>query len=57
MLISMDLRHVLHQEYNWVYGEDWDISITISTDEFDLDFQAESVLLPEQFLALETSKS
>lgn len=34
MLVSMDLRHVMQQELNWVYGEDWDISFTISDNEF-----------------------
>ena len=57
LLVSMDLRHVMEQEYNWVYGEDWEISFTISDDEFTLESQAQSVLLPEQFLTASTSKS
>lgn len=40
MLVSMDLRHVMEQEINWVYGEDWDVSFTIATDEFMLNATA-----------------
>lgn len=29
-LITMDLRHALPQEVNWVYGDDWSIAITIA---------------------------
>jgi hypothetical protein len=28
-LITMDLRHIFGQVYNWVYGDDWAISITV----------------------------
>jgi hypothetical protein len=63
MLITMDLRHLYDQNVNWVYGEDWDISISISsnrdTDNFTLtlDSVAKPVLLSEQFLTKSTSKS
>ena len=32
MLITMDLRSLMLTEYNWVYGEDWAISITIEKE-------------------------
>ena len=37
MLVSIDLRQVMPQELNWVYGEDWEISFTISPDPFEID--------------------
>lgn len=57
MLVSFDLRHLLDQEQNWVYGEDWDISFMISDEEFSINATAHSVLLSEQFLNSKTSKS
>lgn len=63
MLISMDLRHLFDQNVNWVYGEDWDISISISSNKdsdnhtLTLDSLAKPVLLAEQFLSKETTKS
>ena len=32
MLITMDLRSLMLTEFNWVYGEDWAISITIEKE-------------------------
>lgn len=32
MLITMDLRAIMATEFNWVYGEDWAISITIEKE-------------------------
>ena len=29
LLVTMDLRAMMSSEFNWVYGEDWAISITI----------------------------
>jgi hypothetical protein len=42
----MDFRHLLPQEYNWVYGEDWSIAITIKekiaiTDDIDSNMMPE----------------
>jgi len=54
MLVSMDLRHVMESEFNWVYGEDWDISFMISDNEFMINATAESILLAEQFLHFNT---
>ena len=50
MLITMDLRHILDTSYNWVYGEDWDISITISTDPIKVNDPVVNVLMPELYL-------
>jgi len=46
----MDLRHILDTTYNWVYGEDWDISITISTDPIKVNDPVVNVLMPELYL-------
>jgi len=54
--ITMDLRHVLSQEVNWVYGEDWSIAITIN-DELDLVADIDSTMIPEQFLHKNTLKN
>jgi len=43
-------------EYNWVYGEDWSISISIEK-EIDLDQEETSVYLPEQLLRKQTRKN
>jgi hypothetical protein len=51
----MDLRHVLPQEVNWVYGEDWAIAITIGED-LSLDEEIAPTMLPEQFLNKDTLK-
>lgn len=32
MLITMDLRSLMKTEFNWVYGEDWSVSITIDKE-------------------------
>ena len=32
MLITMDLRQIMATEYNWVYGEDWGVSLTIDNE-------------------------
>jgi hypothetical protein len=50
MLVTMDLRHILDSYWNWVYGEDWDISITISTAPFDVNDPVVNVLMPELYL-------
>ena len=55
-LITMDFRHLLPQEYNWVYGEDWSIAIQIK-NKLDLTSKVEPYMLPEQFLHKETLKS
>lgn len=53
MLITMDLRHLYDQNINWVYGEDWDISLSISsnsdTDNYTLtlDSVAKPILMAE----------
>jgi hypothetical protein len=52
----MDFRHLLPQEYNWVYGEDWSIAIQIK-NKLDLNSKVEPYMLPEQFLHKETLKS
>ena len=49
MLISMDLRSLMMTEFNWVYGEDWAVSITIEK-ELSLMTQEKPQMLPEQFL-------
>ena len=46
MLITMDLRHLMATEYNWVYGEDWSISVSIEK-EIDLYQEETPVYLPE----------
>lgn len=50
MLVTMDLRHILDSYWNWVYGEDWDISVTISTAPFDVNDRVVNVLMPELYL-------
>ena len=45
MLVSMDFRHVMEQELNWVYGEDWDVSFMISVNEFMTNVFAEQPLV------------
>ena len=55
-LITMDLRSLLKQEYNWVYGEDWAVSITIEK-ELDLMDDESPIKLPEQFLSSQTDKN
>jgi hypothetical protein len=50
MLVTMDLRHILEATWNWVYGEDWDISITISTTPFGVNDPVVNVLMPEIYL-------
>jgi hypothetical protein len=47
----------MESEFNWVYGEDWDISFTISTEEFHINSTATPVLMAEQFLNRMTTKS
>jgi len=56
MLVTMDLRSVMQQEYNWVYGEDWALSITIEK-ELHLMNRESPFLLPEQFLRKQTFKN
>ena len=51
----MDLRHLLPQEYNWVYGEDWTIGVTIG-EKLTLKSKIDPVLLPETFLNKKTIK-
>lgn len=46
MLVTMDLRQIMLTEYNWVYGEDWSISITIAK-ELDLKEKESPTFLPE----------
>lgn len=55
-LITMDLRSLMKQEFNWVYGEDWAISISIEKDLAMLDSES-PIKLPEQFLSHQTSKN
>jgi hypothetical protein len=31
-LITMDLRHLPPESFDWTYGEDWGISFTLSED-------------------------
>jgi hypothetical protein len=31
-LITLDLRHIYEQNYNWTYGEDWSISFTLGSN-------------------------
>lgn len=57
MLITMDLRHILDSYWNWVYGEDWDISITIQTTPFDVNDQVVNVLMPELYLNSKQERS
>jgi hypothetical protein len=56
-LITFDFRHLAEQTFNWVYGEDYAISITMKTKEFKLTDPSDPDLLPEQFLSKDTSKS
>lgn len=56
MLITMDLRQLMETEFNWVYGEDWAISITIEK-ELSLSDQENPSFLPEQFLRPKTIKN
>ena len=49
MLITMDLRQIMLTEYNWVYGEDWSVSITIDK-ELTLANSESPQYMPEQFL-------
>ena len=55
-LITMDFRTIMRSEVNWVYGEDWAVSITISK-ELTLDDLEDPVMLPEQFLHKDTPKN
>ena len=45
-LITMDLRTVMKQTINWVYGEDWAISITIAEELSIEDFE-DPIMMPE----------
>ena len=55
-LITMDFRTLMAQEFNWVYGEDWSVGITIAKD-LTLDDVEDPILLPEQFLHKDTAKN
>ena len=46
----------MQQEFNWVYGEDWALSITIE-EELHLMNRESPFLLPEQFLRKNTFKN
>ena len=50
LLVTMDLRHILGSYWNWVYGEDWDISVTISTSPLGVNDKVVNVLMPELYL-------
>ena len=56
MLVTMDLRQLMMTEYNWVYGEDWAVSVTIDQD-LDLSKPESPKYLPEQFLRKQTLKN
>lgn len=45
-LITMDFRHILPQEYNWVYGDDWSIAITVKK-QLELNDKVDPLMLPE----------
>lgn len=55
-LITMDLRHLKEQTVNWVYGEDWAVSITASKT-LTLEDPSDPIQMPELFLNQKTSKS
>ena len=46
----------METEFNWVYGEDWAISISID-ETLELDYEEAPQYLPEQFLRKETLKN
>ena len=45
-LITMDLRSLMKSEVNWVYGEDWSISITVGEEVIPDDVE-DPILMPE----------
>ena len=42
----MDLRSIMKSEVNWVYGEDWSISVTVGEDVIPDDVE-DPILMPE----------
>lgn len=55
-LVSLDLRHIMDEDYYWTYGEDYQISITIH-EQLTLDDIADPIPMPEQFLNPATDRS
>ena len=57
LLVTMDLRHILGSYWNWVYGEDWDISVTVSTSPLGVNDKVVNVLMPELYLNSKQTRS
>ena len=55
-LITMDFRSLMQADVNWVYGEDWAVSITVNKQLSITDLE-DPILLPEQFLHKDTPKN
>ena len=46
----------MEETYNWVYGEDWAVSITLRQN-VTLEDAADPIMLPEKYLRPETEKN
>ena len=55
-LVTVDLRHVLDESYNWTYGEDYVISFTMN-ENLTIDDSSDPIPMPEDFLLNTTDKS
>jgi len=49
-LVTMDLRHLPPETFDWTYGEDWAISFTL-TEDLQLGDLSRPTAMPEQFLS------
>lgn len=49
-LVTMDLRHIPLENYNWKYGEDWSISFSLDAN-IKIGDLANPSPMPEQFLS------
>ena len=54
-LVTLDLRHIMAEDYNWVYGEDWEISFTVDP-ELTIESPSLPIPMPEEFLIPTTAR-
>lgn len=55
-LVTLDLRHVPAESYEWTYGDDWAVSFSLSED-LTLGDLSRPLPMPEQFLSKKVVKS
>lgn len=55
-LVTMDLRHLPPESFDWTYGEDWAISFTL-TEDLQLGDLSRPTTMPEQFLDRRQAKT